>query len=187
MNLRRWIDGELALIGDRVTTQVLDLVPLERRSEPIEGGSSITFLLWHVARHHDLAINAALLGRPQVLDAHPAVADGEVLVWAGLPEAEDHEFTTRLDPVAVATYHAAVNESTRAWLADADLAILGEVIDAPSALTAAGVDEEGFPWLHRMWSGQTGAFFVQWEAVGHQINHLGEMVAVRNRMGLSPF
>lgn len=50
-DLRSWIDGE-----------VLALVPLERRSEPIDGGSGITFLLWHIARHHDLAINAALLG-----------------------------------------------------------------------------------------------------------------------------
>jgi hypothetical protein len=187
MDLRSWIDGELALIADRVTTQVLELVPLERRSEPIEGGSSITFLLWHVARHHDLAINAALLGRPQVLDAHPSVAAGEVSVSAGLPEAEDQDFTARLDPAAVAAYHAAVNDSTRAWLANADLSLLDQEIDAPAALTAVGVDEAGFPWLHRMWTGKTGTFFVQWEAVGHQVNHLGEMVAVRNKIGLSPF
>ena len=162
-------------------------MPPERRSEPIDGGSSITFLLWHIARHHDLAINVALLGRPQVLDAHPSVAQGEVSVSVGLPEAEDHDFASRLDPAAIATYHAAVNDSTRAWLADADLTILDEPVDAPAALTEAGVGEAGFPWLHRMWSGQTGTFFVQWEAVGHQINHLGEMVAVRNQIGLSPF
>lgn len=187
MDLRRWIDDELALVADRVTTQVLDLVPLERRSEPIGAGSSITFLLWHIARHHDLAINTALLGRSQVLADHPSVAAGAVPVWAGLPEAEDHDLTATLDPHAVASYHSAVIDSTRAWLADADLDILDWAIDAPAALAAAGVDEAGFPWLHRMWSGKTGAFFVQWEAVGHQVNHLGEMVAVRNRMGLSPF
>jgi hypothetical protein len=187
MDLRRWIDDELALVADRVTAQVLDLVPIERRSEPIDGGSSITFLLWHIARHHDLAVNAALLGRPQVLEAHSSVAVGDVPVWAGLPEAEDHEFTASLDPHAVADYHAAVNASTRAWLTDADLAVLDQQIDAPEALTRVGVDEAGFPWLHRMWAGKTGAYFVQWEAVGHQVNHLGEMVAVRNRMGLSPF
>lgn len=187
MDLRCWIDDELALVGDRVTTQVLDLVPIERRAESNDGGSSITFLLWHVARHHDLAINAALLGRAQVLESHSSVAVGGVPVWAGLPEAEDREFTASLDPGAVADYHAAVNASTRAWLADADLAILDLQIDAPAALARVGVDEAAFPWLHRMWAGKTGTFFVQWEAVGHQVNHLGEMVAVRNRMGLSPF
>ena len=187
MDVRGWIDGELALIGDRVTTQVLDLVPIDRRSEPIEGGSSITFLLWHIARHHDLAINSALLGRQQVLADHPSVAAGDVPVWAGLPEAEDHDLTASLDPACVADYHAAVNQSTRTWLAGADLGILDQAVDAPMAIARVGVDEAGFPWLHRMWSGKTGAFFVQWEAVGHQVNHLGEMVAVRNRIGLSPF
>jgi hypothetical protein len=187
MDLRRWIDDELALVADRMTTQVLDLVPAERRSEPIDGGSSITFLMWHIARHHDLAVNAALLGRPQVLEDHRAVAAGSVPVWAGLAEAEDRDLTAALDPTAVTGYHAAVIDSTRAWLATAELDILDELVDAPAALAAVGVDEADFLWLHRMWSAKTGAFFVQWEAVGHQVNHLGEMVAVRNRMGLSPF
>ena len=56
MDLRCWIDDELALVGDRVTTQVLDLVPIERRAESNDGGSSITVLLWHVARHQDVAV-----------------------------------------------------------------------------------------------------------------------------------
>ena len=187
MDLRRWIDDELALVDDRVATQVLEHVPVERRSEPVEGGSSITFLLWHVTRHHDLAINVALLGRTQVLEEHPGVAQEQVPVWAGLPEAEDRDLAASLDPVAVANYHAAVIDSTRTWLAAADLGVLDLAIDGPAALARVGIGEGEFPWLHRMWGGKTGAFFVQWEAVGHELNHLGEMVAVRNRMGLSPF
>ncbi len=187
MDLRRWIDDELALVADRVATQVLEHVPVERRSEPVEGGSSITFLLWHVTRHHDLAINVALLGRTQVLEEHPGVAQEQVPVWAGLPEAEDRDLAASLDPVAVANYHAAVIDSTRTWLAAADLGVLDLAIDGPAALARVGIGEGEFPWLHRMWGGKTGAFFVQWEAVGHELNHLGEMVAVRNRMGLSPF
>jgi hypothetical protein len=38
-----------------------------------------------------------------------------------------------------------------------------------------------------MWAGQPVSFFVQWEVVGHRLNHLGEMIAVRGRLGLSPF
>ena len=43
------------------------------------------------------------------------------------------------------------------------------------------------PWLYRMWAGKPTTWFVQWEAIGHRVNHLGEMVSVRNRLGLSPF
>ena len=38
-----------------------------------------------------------------------------------------------------------------------------------------------------MWDGKPAAWFLQWSAVGHGINHLGELVSIRNRMGLSPF
>ena len=32
------------------------------------------------------------------------------------------------------------------------------------------------PWLYRMWTDKPAAWFVQWEAIGHRVNHLGEMV-----------
>jgi hypothetical protein len=38
-----------------------------------------------------------------------------------------------------------------------------------------------------MWDGKPTAWFVQWEAVGHVQGHLGEMISVRSRLGLSPF
>ena len=51
----------------------------------------------------------------------------------------------------------------------------------------AGVDEAAVPWLYKMWDGKPASFFVSWEDIGHGLNHLGEMVSVRNRLGLSPF
>ncbi len=51
----------------------------------------------------------------------------------------------------------------------------------------AGVRPEVVPWLHAMWEGKPVSWFVQWEAVGHGINHVGEMIAVRGQLGLSPF
>jgi hypothetical protein len=38
-----------------------------------------------------------------------------------------------------------------------------------------------------MWAGKPMSFFVRWEVIGHLANHTGEMIATRNRMGLSPF
>jgi hypothetical protein len=51
----------------------------------------------------------------------------------------------------------------------------------------AGVTPEAVPWLHSMWTGKPNAWFLQWEAIGHRQGHLGEMVSVRSRLGLSPF
>jgi hypothetical protein len=38
-----------------------------------------------------------------------------------------------------------------------------------------------------MWKDKPVGWFAQWEAIGHRLNHLGEMVSVRSRLGLSPF
>jgi hypothetical protein len=49
------------------------------------------------------------------------------------------------------------------------------------------VPTEGYGWLYRMWDGQPASYFLRWEVVGHLTNHVGEMIATRNRLGLSPF
>ncbi|RPI10857.1 MAG: hypothetical protein EHM63_02550 [Actinobacteria bacterium] len=69
-----------------------------------------------------------------------------------------------------------------------DVAGLDAVPDAAKGLgEIAGVDEAAVPWLYNMWNGKAASFFVSWEDIGHGLNHLGEMVSVRNRLGLSPF
>ena len=47
--------------------------------------------------------------------------------------------------------------------------------------------EAAVPWLYAMWRDKPGAWFVQWEAIGHVQGHVGEMISVRSRLGLSPF
>ena len=52
----------------------------------------------------------------------------------------------------------------------------------------AGIPAAGdLGWLHAMWSGKPVSWFVQWECIGHGHAHVGEMVGIRNRLGLSPF
>jgi hypothetical protein len=38
-----------------------------------------------------------------------------------------------------------------------------------------------------MWDGKPVSFHVSWETVGHGFNHLGEMVHLRNQMGLGGY
>ena len=85
---------------------------------------------------------------------------------------------------ALPGYVDAVHEATTAWIERGDIAA---VVDGPAALALSGVTADDVPWLHAMWSEQPASFFLQWEAIGHRMNHLGEMVSVRNRLGLSPF
>ena len=82
-----------------------------------------------------------------------------------------------------------------ATVCDAGHRVLGElapdglerVPDATGVLRRGGVDSGTFDWLYRMWDGKPAAFLVRWPVIGHVANHTGEMIATRNRMGLSPF
>ena len=116
-----------------------------------------------------------------------ALGLGDLDPAVGLAEAEPAELTAALELEPLGAYLRTVHESTVVHLATLDTATLAATADGPAGLAAAGVDDAAVPWLYRMWDGKPAAWFLQWEAIGHRVNHLGEMVSVRNRLGLSPF
>lgn len=191
MDLRRWLLTDHADVGARIRTQVLTRVPRERWNEHLDDEtSSIAWILWHALRHQDIALNAVVRQRDDVLAsdgwaARLGVAD--LAPGTGLSEAGDRAAAARLDLGALDAYADAVWATTAAWLAEFDLDLLETVADAATGLERAGVAEGEYPWLYRMWTGKPVAFHVSWETIGHGYNHLGEMVNVRNRMGCGGF
>jgi hypothetical protein len=181
-------------VRDRIRQQVLGRVPRERRDERPDGSSSIAWLLWHLTRHHDVAVHAVVRGGDDVLHGGgwaERVGASAFAPGTGLAEGDDRAAAAALDPEAVVAYVDAVWDATTAWLASlpsADLAVeLDRVPDASGALARLDVSNTDYDWLHRMWDGKPVAFHVQWEAIGHGCNHLGEMVHLRNAMGLGGF
>lgn len=189
MELREWIVGEHASVRGRFEKSIVDVVPTDRWRDGVgAGGSSIAYLLYHVSYHEDLAVNAVLRGdEPMMGEWCARLGLDSFESHAGLGEAEDAELVAAVDLDSLLDYAGAVHDATAAWLADTDLAVLDATPAAGAGLERAGVAEAVVPWLHAMWSGKPSSFFVQWEAIGHRINHVGEMVSVRNRLGLSPF
>lgn len=193
MELRTWIVGDLVSLRQRLTHGVLERIPADRRAERADGGGiAPTYVLWHLARHHDVAVNRVLRGVGEVVEGWTdrlGVADD---LWRGLAEGEDADLVAQLDPEAVEGYTLAVLDGTRAWLDDADLSLLDHPpadpgLDTDGALAALGTPEDRMGWLYDMWRGRPASFFLSWEAIGHGYNHLGELTAIRNRLGLSPF
>jgi hypothetical protein len=189
MDLRTWITDEHDAVLARFEQSVASAVPLERwRDAGGPGGSSIAWLAFHTAYHEDIAVNAVLGGVAPVIDEwRDGLGIGGVPADSGLGEAEQPALTDELDVERLVAYLHAVHARTAEWLTDVDLAALEAVPASADGLDRAGVEEQAVPWLYRMWDGQPGSWFVQWEAIGHRVNHVGEMVSVRNRLGLSPF
>lgn len=190
MDLRGWITDQHANVLERLRSGVLRLVPHERWHDHVDdGGSSIAWLMLHLAVHQDLAVHSVVRGQPPLLASRrETLGLAEAPAWAGLPEAEDPAVSGVLDTVALERYVLDVHAATSTWLDAVPLAALDDVPPASERLAAlGGVPAERLDWLHAMWQGKPAAWFVQWEAIGHGFTHVGEMVSVRNRMGLSPF
>lgn len=187
--LREWITAEHDALLTRFEQSVGAHVPFEMWKDPAgRGGSSIAWLVFHSTWHADLAVHSVLCGEPTVLSRSRSVLGlGGVPVWVGLGETEHPALTAALHLEALGDYVDAVHAAIGRWIDTTPTDVLAARADGPGGLALAGVDESDVPWLYRMWTGQPASFFVEWEAIGHRLNHIGEMVSVRNRLGLSPF
>jgi len=189
VDLRDWITAEHESVGGRFHDSIVASVPLERWREHADGGgSSIAFLTFHVTYHEDVAVNAVLRsGQPLLQTRRDGLGLGGLSAHVGLAEAEPPELTAALDLEQLVAYGAAVHDATATWLGDVEPSTLDTSPEPALALSHVGIDESEVPWLYKMWTGRPAGWFIQWEAIGHRVNHVGEMVSVRNRMGLSPF
>ena len=188
MELQDWIVSDLMSLRGKLAGGVLGLIPPERLAERVDGGGiAPVYVLWHLARHQDVAVNGVLRAADAVVDGwvHRLGIDSDL--WRGLSEGEDADLVDVLDPEAVGGYTLAVMERTAGWIEEDGLPAMDRRPDTAAALEAIGTPTDRFDWLYSMWDGKPTSWFLQWSAVGHGFNHLGELMSVRNRMGLSPF
>ncbi len=188
MDLRAWLIADMTSARQRLQGGVLDIITPERLGGVVDGGGiPPVYVLWHLARHHDVAVNAVLRGRDEVVAAWTERLGVATDLWRGLSEGADLDLVRELDPEAVGGYALALLASTISWLDEASLDNLDTVPHAAAALAALGTPEQDFGWLYSMWEGKPRYWFLSWEAHAHVATHTGELVSLRNRMGLNPF
>lgn len=190
MELLTYLSADLAAVRTKLFASVVDLVPAERWTEQVDGGgSSITHLLLHLARHQDLAVQCAVLDRvPLFFDHREALCLDGTPPSVGLAEREDPAVAEAVDPGALIDYVAAVFDGSEHWLGRVANMALDSIPDTSRRLTNnADLPTDGLDWLHRMWAKRPVWWLAQWPMIGHGNGHVAEAVSVRNRMGLSPF
>ncbi|MGD9998992.1 MAG: DinB family protein [Ilumatobacteraceae bacterium] len=190
MDLRKYLVDAHDDLRSRLFGSVVQQVPAERWHEQADGGgSSTTWLLLHLARHQDLALTTVIRNRPPIFIAHrgPLGLEGAGTA-AGLTEREDTAVSGAVAADPLLAYLTDVFGSTRRWLQRLSLMAMSVVPDTRRRLAGkAGLDPDEVGWLFSMWEGHTVDWFVQWPVLGHGNAHVGEAIAVRNRLGLSPF
>ena len=190
MDVHTWIGSDLDSVRGKLSDSVLSVVPRQRWVEQVDnGGSSITHLLLHIARHQDLAVTTAIRDHVPLYVAHRVeLGLDDAASSAGLPEREDPAISAVVPTDSLLAYVDAVFEATSSWLAGLGTMALDTVAETSHRLAdkaSLSVDDVG--WLHRMWADKPVWWLVQWPVIGHGHAHVGEAISVRNRMGLSPF
>ncbi|MGH9132705.1 MAG: DinB family protein [Ilumatobacteraceae bacterium] len=189
MDLRSWVLADHASAMQRLERQVLERVPDDRWAERADdGGNSIGWAVLHAWYHQDVGLAVARGTDPLMSDRRVSLGLAGLAPFVGMGEAEVDGTVAALDPTALVAYVHEVHARTAEWFADAELGVLDTVPDASARLAdLAGIARDDAGWLHDMWTDKPVGWFVQWECIGHGHTHVGEMVSVRNRLGLSPF
>lgn len=190
VDLQTWIEADYASIATRFNSAIAKHVPIERwKDVPPGGGSCIAGLLMHTTYHEDLAINTAIRNHAPLIDQHRTLLGIDHLSRAaGLSETEDRTLVEAVDLDQLRAYVSAVTDATTEWLNHLSMMALDSVPSASWQLEhKAGLATAGLEWLHSMWTDKAVSWFVQWECIGHRHGHLGEMIGIRGRLGLSPF
>jgi len=167
---------------------VLGLDDNQLRSRPGHGLNSIAWLIWHIARLEDVAINALVASAPQVL-----VRDGwserlglaQADLGTGMDDADVARVSGTIAIAALLDYRMAVGSATRAVLAGVSDVALDQPVDPMriAALVQDGSIGPAAAWLTEAWQGQPLRFFLTMPAIAHSYLHLGEAWCIRTLMG----
>jgi hypothetical protein len=159
----------------------------QMRVRPATGVNSLVWLLWHMARTEDVAVNLVVSAGSQVFDD----------VWArrmnvtrrdmgsGMTDDEVDELTARADIAAVRGYRSAVGLRTREVVRALRPEAWDEIIDERDIARAApAIGSRDYPpGPEHPWCGNSRARRLSGAAVGHNRVHLGEAITISGLAG----
>ena len=163
----------------------------QMRVRPGQGLNSLVWLLWHMARTEDVAVNLVVADGRQVLDDEWARRLN--VPWrhigTGMTDDEVSELTVRADIAGVRAYRDAVGLRTRevvttlarpAWDE-----ILGPADTARAA--AAGAFRPNTGWVegvgYKAWQDRSRGAQLGGSAIIHNAMHMAEAITVRSQAG----
>jgi hypothetical protein len=161
------------------------------RRRPGEGLNSIVWLLWHMARTEDVAVNLVVAARPQVLDdtwtRQMNVPRRDM--GTGMTGDEVAVLSEQADVAAVRRYRSAVGVRTREVVQGLSPGTWDEILSLADTTRAAAVGAFGpnDEWVegvgHRPWQGLTRGLQLGQTAIRHNTAHIGEGVTIRGLAG----
>jgi hypothetical protein len=179
-----------ASYADRVFAGLTDD---QMRARPGNGLNSLIWLLWHMARTEDVAVNIVVSDGRQIPDDEWTRRMNVPwrTIGTGMTDADVGDLTARADVDAVRAYRAAVGRRTqdvvRALRPEEWNEIVGFTDTARAA--SAGAFAPNTAWVdgvgYKPWQGHSRAAQLAGSAIRHNAMHLGEAVTVRSLAGFA--
>jgi hypothetical protein len=182
------VDGGLPsrfdlLLGNLSDTQL--------RVRPGPGLNSIVWLLWHMARTEDVAVNVVVADRAQVFNDDWA---GRMNIrrrdmGTGMTADEVAELSEDADVAAVRAYRSAVGTRTRDVVRSLRPEAWDEILGLADTTRAAAAEAFGpnDEWIdgvgHLPWQGHARGDQLGATAIRHNAGHIGEALTIRGLAG----
>lgn len=147
----------------------------------------LAWLLWHIARSEDSAVNLLIAGGPEVLDdawcARMNVSRRDAGTGMTMDEVIDLSAGVHLP--SLTAYGRAVADRTSDLVASMSPADLDEVVSAETvrravARLAVGPKRAG---LEDLWHGTRRGHFLVWLPLTHNYEHIGQADLIRGLLG----
>jgi hypothetical protein len=191
MDLTRFFIGGCDGIERSITRVFGNLTDDQMRVRPGVSLNSLVWLLWHMARTEDVAVNLVVAARPQVFDDAWArrMNIAERHMGSGMTADEVAALTARADVAAVRAYRMAVGARTRevvrVMAAEAWDEMLGLADTTRAAVEGAfGPNDDWIDGVgHRPWQGLPRGDQLGGTTIRHNAAHIGEAVTIRSLGG----
>ena len=175
-------------LADRVFGEPTDE---QMRARPVKGVNSLIWILWHMARVADAAVNPVLARRPQVLDDEWArrMNVASRVIGTGMTEEEVAEITARADVAAVRAYRVAVGRRTREVvrsLRPEQWDVIQSAEDVGRAAAEGAYGPNGVQFVasgKHPYQGLSHGIQLFVTAADHNARHMGEAITVRGLGG----
>ena len=161
----------------------------QMRMRPGPRLNSLVWLLWHMARTEDAAVNPIVASRDQVLDDEwmRRMNVPWRIIGTGMTDDEVTEMTGRADIASVRAYRSAVGLRTREVVGTLRPEAWDEIVGVEDIRRAAAagalrdwVEGTTYPWLGWTRGDQPAS-----SALRHNAAHIGEAVTIRGLAGLA--
>jgi uncharacterized damage-inducible protein DinB len=184
---------QLDTVNIRLHHSAADLTPEELTARPVSGANPIGFILWHMARSQDWAVNTAIRDEPEVIARErwrhtPLAVPG---MGTGFTADQSQQVASRVDREMLLAYADAVHEDITSWIRTQSESLLDQIPDAeahdaphPEYQTAGFRAEMSSGPEHDDAVGRKGGLpawvFLTSVGITHLHRHLGEVDLLRD-------